>query len=892
MRPVRPGWLVVASAAVYHVALRLFPPGFRRDCGTALAVTFADLSADCHARRGSIGLARLWMRALPDLLRQASAERWAVWTGRPLSLAARRPISNTLSWRTPMRTLLHDLRFAVRALRRTPWHTTAVAATLALGMGSALTIFSVLYGVLLRPLPFPGSDRVVQLCEMSLKTRAACVASPANVADLARQATVIDAAGVARRETFTAESERGRFSVDGAVVTPGFFAAVGLRADAGRLFVADDLPPGRNGVAVVSHAFWRGHLGGDTMAVGRSLRLDGRDFRIVGVLPHDAVVPDLGDVEIWKPLTASIDDVANRSWRGFTGLARAREGERRESVVAELEAIHRQLVAAYPDDNKGWTLRVDGLRDRMVRPVQSMLWIFQAAGLVVLAIACANVAGLLLVRGAARDAEFAIRTSLGAGRSRLVRQLLFEGLLVSTAGGLAGLALAAAGTRALVRVAPLGLPRLSDVTVDLPVALAAAGLAGLTTVVFGLVPLARRSVGRPAGALRAQRTGAGARLQVTFVVAQLSLAVTLLFGAGLVGRALQRVSVWEPGFDRRNLTNSWLLASPDRFGTPDDAVAALLRARDIAAGTPGVVSAGLVSAGPLFGGEETGELRVAGSEGDGRTVTWFDADEGYLPALGVRPLKGRLIAPIDTGSDPHVAVVNDTLARLVFGQTDPIGRHVTVDGYTSAIVGVIPTLLPARPDVAPRPEIYWPLRQYKRYAAYLVLRTGSGTAADADVRRRLAADVPDVQIFGAQSIDALFESTLGAPRFNTWLIGLFALIALVLAEVGLFGTIAYTVSTRARDIGVRMALGATPRSIAAAVVTRTLSLTCAGVVLGLLFAVPLSSWLSGLLYGFPALDPPVLILTMTASAAVSALAGYVPARRASRVDPVRVLRAE
>jgi putative ABC transport system permease protein len=575
-------------------------------------------------------------------------------------------------------------------------------------------------------------------------------------------------------------------------------------------------------------------------------------------------------------------------------VGRARDGVSRPAVQAELESLHRQLVAAYPADNEGWTLQVDGLRDRMVRPVQSMLWIFQAAGLLVLVIACANVGGLLLVRGASREAEFAIRMALGAGRGRLSRQLLAEGLLISAAGTVLGIAVAAAGTQAFLEVAPASIPRLHDVAVDGAVAAFAAGLGAITTVVFGLVPLGRRFASRPAGVLRTHRTGPGMRLQSAFVIVQLALAVTLLFSAGLVLRAFARVSDWDPGFDRAGLVTAWALAPPDRFASPDAAVVALTRIREIAASVPGVLSGGLTSAGPLFGGSETGDLRVAERpESDGRPVNWYDVDEGYFQTLGLRPSSGRLITSRDTVGDPPVAVINDTLARQVFGDEDPIGRRVTVDDYASEVVGVVPTLLPVRPNRPPDPEIYWPIRQYKRYAAYLVLRIdGRTTGTEAALRRRLASDAPDVQVFAFQSIDAMFDRVLAGPRFNTWLIGVFALVALVLSGVGLFGTVAYSVSTRTREIGVRMALGATSRGVAARFVARTLRLAGAGAAIGLLLVVPLSHWLAGLLYGLSAADPAALAATLAVCVLISIVAGYLPARRAARVDPVIALRAE
>jgi putative ABC transport system permease protein len=887
---------IAASVRIYTRLLLLYPASFRRDCGQALAATFQDLAADRHRASGWRGLTTLWAGSLRDLLREATAERWAAALGRPSTLSAPPgpPTTRSFNWRKSMSSLLQDLRFAMRALTRSRGYAVSVIGTMALGIGAVTTMFTLLNGVLLRPLPFDGSERVVQLCETSPKVGSACVASPANVADLAQQSTTLEAAGVARGESFNLDTTDGRVPVRGAVATPGFFAALGIHAATGRLLVTADLPEGANGVALVSHAFWQSHMGGAADAVGSSIHLDGRDVLVVGVLPEQAFVPLLEGVDLWKPITASIDDTTDRAWRGFEALGRARPGVSRAALATELGTLHRALVAAYPEANDGWTLAIAGLRDQIVRPVRSTLWLFQAAALLLLGIACANVAGLLLVRGMSRDAEFAIRTALGAGRGRLVRQLLAEGLLVSVAGAIAGLPLAALATQAVVRLAPPNVPRLAEVTVDGRVALVTFGVAALTALIFGLVPLRGRSAGRATGALRAQRHGGvSARLQSSFVVLELALAFALVASTGLVIRAFARVSSWDAGFDRTGVVMTWLLAPPDRVGTVDAAVDALTRAREAAATVPGILAAGLTSAGPLSGWEESGELRLADRADAGTwPVVWFDGDRGYFETLGVRPRRGRLIAATDTPASPAVAVVNETLVRQVFGAASPLGRRIAVDGYASEIVGVVPDLPPA-PGEPAKPAVYWPIRQYRRFAAHLVLRGMPGAALpDASVRRAIAEAAPVVETSSFQPIETLFGRRLVGPRFNMWLAAVFALVAVALSAVGVYAVVAFSVVNRTREIGVRMALGASPRRMTAHFVRRTLRLVGAGTMVGLALAVVAGQGLGSLLFGLPPFDPAVLAGAVAVFVLVAACAGYLPARRASRVDPLNALRAE
>lgn len=792
-------------------------------------------------------------------------------------------------------TLVRDVRFAMRTLAKAPTFTAAVVATIALAVGATTAIFAVVDAILLRPLPFPDSERAVMLCETNPSVGDWCGASPMNVADWARGSRALESAGVARTESFVAQSDSENYGVAGGIASPGFFQTLRLRPMLGRLIEERDMPAGANQVVLVTYAFWQRRLGGDRAMVGRSLTLDERPFTVIGVLPADAYVPGaLGDVEAWKPLTASVDDVGVRSWRGFTAIGRRAAAVSAQELSAELNGIRAQLAAAYPDANKDWGLRIAGLRDQVVGDVRPTLWIFLGAAAVVLLIACANVASLLLVRAAGRSAEFAVRASLGAGRRRLVQQLLTESLVLSLAGGALGLLLASWATAAFVGVAPGSIPRLTEVTIDGRIVGFCVLLACVTAVIFGFAPAGRAWKTDLNSTLKGMRITAGADTGVrsAFVVVQLSLALMLVFGAGLLSRSFGRLLDWNPGFERTDLATVWMLP-PASVGSP---VTAMERVRSEVAGLPGVRSAALGSAGPLFGGgAETGGLVIEGrppfAPSEVPTVHWFDIDPHYFQAIGIRVLRGRAFTDGDVRGAAPVGVINETLARRFFAGQNPIGRRVTVMDHASEIVGVVADVKPLRPDQPTPPQIYWPIEQYRRGAAYLIVRTTPGIGGvEKAIRARAAAVQPGIQLTPMVSLDERFAKNLVSPRFNVLLVATFALAALLLAAVGVYGVIAYTVATRVQELGIRVALGATPARLVSDVMRRGVVLALAGTVAGCAGALAIGRLLTSLLYGLAPGDPLTLATAALVLAAVSLVACWVPARRASRIDPVSALK--
>lgn len=790
--------------------------------------------------------------------------------------------------------VLRNLQFALRSLRRTPGYTLAATLTIALGIGATTAMFTVVNAVVLRPLPFPGSERVMRICETNPAVDRFCVASAPNVADWARQARTLEAAGVARNEMFVLRSDGRSVGVRGAIASPGFFATLGLTAAHGRLFTESDLDAGRNQVAVVSHAFWVQRLGADPGAVGAVVVLDGHQVRIVGVLPAEAFIPEPASVDVWKPLTASIDDTSNRSWRGFVALGRAVPGKTQSAVLAELDTVRARLADAYPESNRDWGLRSTPLREAIAGPVGPTLWAFLAAALLLWLIACANVGSLLMMRTTGRAREFAVRRALGAGRARLASQLLAESLVVAGTGGVAGLAIAAVATRLLLRQAPPGIPRLGEVSIDATVAgfaLVAAFFAALIFAAAAVRRAMRDSGSELAGGARLTG-GPPAGSRQTVVIAQTAMAFVLVVGAGLLTRAFVRLVAWDPGFDRHGVVVSWLSAPTGADSTAAAAVAALERARDAVAVIPGVTQVGLGSAGPLFGGVETGTLVVEGAAArSGVVVNWHDVDPNYMSALGRRVLRGRDFVSGDVREAAHVAIVNETLARQVFGVADSLGRRISVDGHASEIVGVVSDVRPSRPDAAVEPEVFWPIRQYPRFGAYLVARAGPD-AIEPLVRAAVERDAPDIQLGAVRSLDELFDRTLVTPRFSLLLIGTFAACAAVLAGIGLYGVVAYGVSTRTRELGVRIALGAAPGTLVRSLLWHSAGLAARGVAVGLIAAYVAGRFVSGMLYGVPAHDPLTMAATVAGFTVVTAIAAFQPARRVTRIDPVTALKAE
>jgi predicted permease len=890
-------------ARLHRLVLRCYPDHFRREFGDAmLDAMLADHDAAWRAR-GRAGAVAQFRRSAWDAIRHGLAERAAGWRGRRPGLAVIDPAGRLASPRAqdrpssrrpPMLTILQDARLALRSLRHAPGFTFATVATIALGSGAVIAMGAAVYGVVLRPLPFEGSTRVVKLCETHARLQGICVASAVNVADWAAQSDRLELAGVARQEQFALLDDGRAVGLRGAVASAGFLRVLSARLVAGRHLEDADLAAGAAPVALVSHGFWTTRLGSDPEAAGRHVTLDGRVVRVIGVLAPDLYVPGFPGIDVWKPLTASVDDVSRREWRGFIAYARMRPGATLADVRAELEVIRGSLTRAYPVENADWGVHVVGLRDDVAGPAAPTLWLLLSAAVVLGLVAAANVASLVTVRTTRRAREFAVRAALGAGWPRLAWPLFVESLAISLTGCAIGLLAASAAIRSLIRMAPPGLPRVSEVSVDAAVVAGTMGASLLAAFLFAAVALIRsRHRGRDAMAGGWRVAGADARAAV--VVAQTALAVVLVLGAGLIARGLLRVMAWEPGFERHGVRAAWLLASPDAHGTTAAAAAALGRMRDAVATVPGVVAAGLGSAGPLFGGTETDTAIVASGDRRGQETTarWYDVDEGYFAALG-RPIRrGRGVTAADVQGAPGVVVINETLASRLFGERDPLGQQLTIGSRPAlTIVGVAADVRPAHPDAPVEAEVFWPLRQFPRFGAYLVVRAAPDAVVEPSIRAAIDRTGVEVQAGALRSIDALFDRTLQAPWFGALLVGGFATSALGLAFFGLYAVVAYTVSRRTRELGVRIALGATPGQLLRSLVLQGVRLSSWGVAIGLVLGFVASRAVIGLVPGLVAPDVVTVVAVAGGMLVLTLVATVLPAQRVTAIDPVRALGAE
>lgn len=795
--------------------------------------------------------------------------------------------------------LSSDLKSTVRGLGRRAGFTWAAVATLGLAVGGMTAMLTVANAILFRALPYPDAERLVSLCERHPQVEGFCVASVPNVTDWARTGRTIVAAGVAREWPMTLTDGPRGVSVRGGLATTGVFQALGVGPALGRLPSQEDERDGSRHVALVSHRFWQERLGGDAAAVGQTVRLEDSLYRVIGVLPAGFQVPMLDGVEVWTPVPFSPEDEEQRGWRGFRAIGRLAPGASVTAAADELRAIQLRLGETHPATNAGWGVEVRTLRSAVVGQVRPALLAFLGATLLAVLIACLNVATLLLARWNARQREMAVRSALGGGRWALVRLLLLETLLLAVLGAGIGLLLGPWATRAFVSLAPASIPRLDQVRVDPAMLATAFGIAILVPMLVALFPVLGSSRASLAGTLR---TGGGDQPQGgvlarrLLVVAQLSLAVMLLTGAGLLGRSFLRLTQWSPGFERDHLVTLWTYLPPARFARPADVIAAYRGMRAEVSSLPGVVAVSQASAGPLFGGRETdGFVDAARPAAEPVTARWYDVGPDYFQVLGLGVGRGRSLTVEDRSGGAGVVVVNQTLARRMWPGREALGQQIRDKrgGDPMRVVGVVEDIPPFRAGEPPEAEVYWPFEQRTRWASYLVIRTAT---APEEVGRlaasRLAERFPEVQVSPPRTIPELVQRQLVSPRFALLLIGAFALVALLISAIGVFGVVNFLVTRRSRELGIRLALGAEGRRMMQGVMAEGLRLAAAGAIAGVAGALALGRLIASLLAGVPPNDPVTLGMVALVLILVALLATWLPARRAARTDPMVVLRAE
>ena len=811
--------------------------------------------------------------------------------------------------------MVQDLRYAVRTLLRSPGFTATAALTLALGIGVTSLMFGVVNAVLLRPLPYPDQQQLMLI--FNVNSNAPDVntirATALDFEDYRSRLRTFDSLAGHIGTGFTFSGQQGTELVIGQTVTPDFFKVLGVAPLVGRTFTADEFTPGRHDVVVLSHRLWQRRFGGEPSVIGSTVTINSRPFTIAGVMPEGFEYP-ARRYELWAPLpsprTADLPPL-NRSAHYLQMVGRLKPEVSREQANAEVKTVAAALAAQYPDSNANMSARALALQDFTVRDVETPLYVLLGAvGLVVL-IACANVTNLLLARATARHREIAIRQALGAARWRLVRQFLAETALLYGVGAAGALALASWGTSALVAFGPRDIPRISDASVDARVLAATLALSFATALIFGLAPAVQGSGADPADALRAGGRGSSAggtrqRFRIALVVSEVALSVVLLIGAGLTLHSLLRLTSVDPGFDADDQLTFSVVLFPRRYPDAPAMVAMADRILDRLATVPGVLRAGATTHLPLSGQNMENSFTVDGytapTENDVPVAGMRGIVGDYFAALGARVKKGRVFTSADRAGSQPVAIVNEAFARRYWPGKDPVGRRLREGGSTEwrTVVGLIADVKHTGPADEARPEVSLPYPQLEAgfmttwsRGIYFVVRGRTAAAAlTPAVRAELTAIDAEMSMNEAQPMAALAAQAVAEPRFRTVLLGTFAALAITLASIGVFGVLSYFVAQRTREIGIRVALGASPRDILWMVVGRGLALASVGLALGLAAAVPLTRAMQSLLFEVKPLDAPTISLVVIGLAAVAALASYLPARRALRIEPMTALHLE
>jgi putative ABC transport system permease protein len=799
-----------------------------------------------------------------------------------------------------MNKLIADLRYTFRSMRKSPLFTGIAVLTLALGVGANTAIFTLVNAVLLRPLPFPDPDRLVFIWEettmFGLKDS---VVAMGNYTEWRARSHSFQEMG-ALEQKFSALTGIGEaLEVQTSIVTASLFETLRVRPAMGRLFREDEDRPGTAKVVILSDGLWHRATGGDPNIIGKSLTLSDEKYEVVGVMPPGFQFP-YRDNDVWVPAGTWYrpEEFANRGRHDSIVAARLAPGVSLERANQEIRAIAAQLERQYPGTNRGVGAFVAPMRDHFVGETRSTLWILLAAVGFVLLIGCANIANLLLARAAGRRREIAIRTAVGAGRWELVRQLLTESLVLSLVGGLAGLLAALWGIHFLEKLVPGGIAAVTTLRVDAPVLGFTLGVSLLTGLIFGLAPAFQalrvdvHQVLKQGGGGR--NATAGRAVERALVIAEVALAFVLAIGAGLLIQTFARVRGVDPGFSTRNLLVARLAGSPRRYQTVEKLTGLYNEVLRRVSVLPGVMSAGFSNGVPIaFKGWVNGfeiEGRPGMANSNFRVVT-----PGFLETLGARLVEGRLIEPFDTGEPPTRAVVNQAFQRRFWPNESALGKRFRFGSELGwiQIAGVIGDIRQAGLDVPAKAEMYLSAAQVPAPASYLLVRTSNDPVLLAGaVRQALRATAPDVAVADISTMDEILDREVSQRRIQMTLLTLFAGVALLLASLGIYGVLAYLVSRRTQEIGIRMALGAGPATVLRAVLGEGLALSCAGIAIGFAAALALTRLLGKLLFGVTPTDPATFAAVGVLLVAVAATASWLPARRAMRVDPILALREE
>jgi putative ABC transport system permease protein len=806
--------------------------------------------------------------------------------------------------------LAHDLRYALRLCVRTPGFTAVAVLALALGIGANTAIFTLVNAVLIERLPFQDPDRLVVVWENNARRPGKPnVISPANFLRWRERATAFQsmAAFYDFRVNLTGSAEPEELAAQ--YVTPEFFPTLGVSPLIGRVFAPDEGPDGHNRLAVLTYALWQRRFGGDPAIVGRTIQIDGRSVTVIGVMRGDVgLFLKNGTLaskpaDLWMPFQFV---PAQREPRGrfMTAIARLKDNVPLAQAQAQMTTIAAGLTTQFPLFDTGWGVMLVPIHREIAGELRPALLVLTGAVAFVLLIACANVANLLLARGAVRQREIAIRTALGAARIRVMRQLLTESLVLALAGGTAGLLVAQWSLDLLLALSPVDVAGLARVRLSYPMLAFTAAVSMLTAVVCGFAPAFEGSRADVQESLKdgARQGGSGARtrrLRHAFVVAEIALASVLLVGAGLLLRSFAALRGVNPGFDAHNVLTARVTVPSTRYRTDADRVRFFQRAVNELRGLPGVQAVGAISFLPLAGLGAATRFTIEGQPppppGQDFVTDVRVCDDGYFDALRVRLVRGRLFTDREMRENAQVVVVNEAMARRYFAGEDPIGKRVMINMtdpiVPTAIVGIVGDVKYADLSTEPRAMAYWPHPQLAYGGMTLTIRTVSDPLSLAPaVERAIQSIDKDQPVSDVRAMDQWIARSLSQARFASLLLAIFAALALTLSALGIYGVMSYAVSQRTSEIGIRLALGAEKRDILTMIVVNAMRLAAIGLTIGLVLALALNRTVSTLLYQTATTDPLTFALVGIVLGVVAVCASYLPARRASHIAPMEALR--
>jgi putative ABC transport system permease protein len=814
-----------------------------------------------------------------------------------------------------MQRLLEDLRFGLRMLMKRPGFTAVAVITLALGIGANTAIFSVINGVLLNPLPFDESDRLVAVWETRRDYSRGSVAYP-NFADWRAENRVFEQVAAYRNDTYTLTGEAEPTILQAVIASPDLFPLLREGPQLGRTFLPEEEKAGSR-VVVLGHGAWQKHFGADPNIAGRRITLSGKDFTVTGVMPpgfNFPVRPDPVDVWVSSAVSAekeSEDDTPMTEQRGFHAwnvIARLKSGATLEQAQADLDHIMGGLRDRYPGEVGGYNASMRPYLNNLVGDVRpALLVLFGAVGFVLL-IACANVANLLLARAVSRQQEMAVRSALGAGWGRIVRQMLTESALLAVLGGAAGLLLATWGIDLVKTISPEELPRVQEVALDGRVLGFTALISLLTGVMFGLVPALRAARTDLSEVLKEGGRGGGEslrrnRARSALVIAEVALALMLLAGSGLLINSFLRLQRVNPGFDPEKVLTLSVDLPGYKYSKPEQMIGFNNEFKTRVERLPGVRSVGMVLPLPLSGKNAGTSFEIEGQpleEARRHSVDFRVATAGYFSSMGIPFISGRDFTERDDLKSPPVVIVNEAMAERYFPNENPIGKRIRPgisitedEPPLREIVGVVGSIRHASLKAQPKEEIYLPYTQFPFFTLTLVARTETDPLGLVDaVRNEVRAMDRELVLDGVKSLDQYLADSVAQPRFNTLLLMILAGVAVALATVGLYGVMSYSVAQRSHEIGLRMAMGAQSKDVLRLVVGQGMKLVLMGMGIGLASAYALTRLMESLLFGVSATDPSTFVAITLLLGVITLMACFIPARRATKVDPMVALRRE